>query len=421
MAIHTVKSGDTLWSISVQYHTTVDKLKEVNGLTSNLIVPGLALYIPELGAPTRYYYIRPGDTFWALSQRFQTSIQAIMQANPTLNPYQLQIGQRINIPSPLKYELQTLAFVDAYLPFPYEEMLQKYASQITYLAIFSYSVTPDGHLITIPDEEIIETSKKYNIKPLMVIGNIANGTFDVELVDNVLEPRNRATLLSEIKRVVVEKGYAGVSIDFEFMPAERRNDFTLFLYELKKALGSLLLHVNVFSKSAENTTNPFSGAFDYREIGNIVDMMAIMTIDYGYTIGPPDPIAPLWWLESIFMYATGQVNRRKIMMSIPLYGYDWKTPIIKGVDAKAGSNLYLQNQAINKLSPISYDQRAEAPTYPYKNDAQSHEVWFEDIRSIEAKYRLLEVYRLLGTTFWRLRYAFPQNWAYLNKNYHVKK
>ncbi|HQD40636.1 MAG TPA: LysM domain-containing protein, partial [Bacillota bacterium] len=44
------------------------------------------------------YTIRPGDTIFALAQRFGTTVQAIIAANPGIDPLNLQIGQVICIP-----------------------------------------------------------------------------------------------------------------------------------------------------------------------------------------------------------------------------------------------------------------------------------------------------------------------------------
>lgn len=45
------------------------------------------------------YTIRPGDTLYAIAKRFNTTIEAIMRANPGINPYNLLIGQVILIPT----------------------------------------------------------------------------------------------------------------------------------------------------------------------------------------------------------------------------------------------------------------------------------------------------------------------------------
>ena len=150
-----------------------------------------------------------------------------------------------------------------------------------------------------------------------------------------------------------------------------------------------------------------------------MDIVSVMTIDYGYAIGPPAPIAPVWWVEEMLMYATGQINRRKVMMAMSLYGYDWAMPTQQ--PAEMIPVLNAQNRAISGWLPIQYDQTAQAPTYSYNLLDKEHIVWFEDIESMKAKYKQMQAYDLLGATYWRLRFPFPQNWAYVEKNMRVIK
>ncbi len=420
MAIHTVVVGDNLWRISMAYGVPIGTLKAVNGLISDRLVPGLNLYIPDQELPERYYQIRPGDTYWKLSQQFRTSVQAIIAANPTVNPNAIPVGMRIRIPTMEKYAMQTLVFFDAIVGSPYLETLTDLAGSITYLAIFTYSFTPEGKLITIDDDLILQNAKALNIKPLLVISNYEGRMFSPALADTVLQnAERRAVLVQNLVTKVIEKGYAGVSIDFEFVPAERRNDFTAFLTELKKGLGNRILQLNAHAKSSDMPTNRLVGFLDYKATGEVADIVSIMTIDYGYAIGPPDPIAPVWWVEQILMYATGRINRRKIMMAMSLYGYDWALP--KVTDAEMLPVQNAQNRAISGWIPIHYNQVAQAPNYSYNVMNSEHIVWFEDIQSITAKYKQMQAYDLLGATYWRLRFPFPQNWAYVEKNMLVLK
>ena len=420
MAIHTVVVGDNLWRISMAYGVPISILRAVNGLISDRLVPGLNLYIPGRELPERYYQIRAGDTYWKLSQQFKTTVQAIIAANPTVNPNAIPVGMRIRIPTMEKYAMQTLVFFDALAGSPYLGTLNDLAGSITYLAIFTYSFTPEGKLLTIDDDLILKNAKALNIKPLLVISNYEGRMFSPGLADTVLQnAERRAVLVQDLVTKVIEKGYAGVSIDFEFVPAERRNDFTAFLTELKKGLGNLILQLNAHAKSSDMPTNRLVGFLDYKATGEIVDIVSIMTIDYGYAIGPPDPIAPVWWVEQILMYATGRINRRKIMMAMSLYGYDWALP--KVTDAEMLPVQYAQNRAIDGWLPIQYNQVAQAPNYSYNVLNSEHIVWFEDIQSITAKYKQMQAYDLLGATYWRLRFPFPQNWAYVEKNMLVLK
>ncbi|WP_270180267.1 LysM peptidoglycan-binding domain-containing protein [Alkalihalobacillus sp. CinArs1] len=422
MAIHTITAGDNLWRISMTYRVPIPTIRAVNGLVSDRLVPGLNLYIPDQNLPEQYYQIKPGDTYWKLSQQFNTSTQAIIEANPNTNPNTLQVGVRIRIPSREKYRMQSLVFFDALAGTPYLDTLNTIAGSITYLAIFTYSFTRDGTVIGVDDAQVLQRAKELNIKPLLVISNYEANMFSPDLANDVLQsPDKRKVLVQNLVRIVKAKGYAGVSIDFEFVPPERRNDFTAFLRELKVGLGNLVLQLNAHAKSSDMPTNRLVGFLDYKEAGKIVDIISIMTIDYGYAIGPPDPITPVWWIEQVLMYATGLIERRKIMMAMSLYGYDWTVPIQAGVGAAMLPVQTLQNRAIDSWIPIQYDEKSQAPHYRYQLLNKDHIVWYEDIKSMIAKYKQMEVYSLLGATYWRLRFPFPQNWAYVEKNLLVIK
>ncbi|SDJ84121.1 glycosyl hydrolase family 18 protein [Sediminibacillus albus] len=421
MAVHVVKPGDTLWSISRTYRVGIPEINEVNGLTSDFLMPGLALYLPTQTLPERYYRVENGDTLWSIAQQFESSIELILQANPVIAANNLSIGQVINIPSSRRYSMQTLAFVDAFIPSPLTEKLTRLSPILTYIAIFTYAVLEDGSLTDVDDESLLEASNRLNIAPLMVVSNYAEGTFSPELAGKTLQPEIRPLLISNIVRILNEKGYAGVSLDFEFIPPESRVAFTRFLIELKEAIGDLILQVNVFSKSADMPNNPFAGAFDYAAIGQIADIVTVLTYDYGYTTGPPDPVAPIWWVEQVLEYAANLIPNNKLMIAIPLYGYNWNTSAEADstTPARAIPVLQAQQLAQHNRSVIYYDQQAQSPYYTYTINGQNHTVWFEDIRSITAKYRLLETHNLLGAAYWRLRYDFPQNWAYVERNVNV--
>lgn len=94
---YTVQAGDSLWLIAQRYGTTVDAIKQANGLTSNVLQIGQVLQIPVSQAPYVEYTVRAGDTLWELSRRYGTTVEAIMQANGLTSSF-LQIGQVLRIP-----------------------------------------------------------------------------------------------------------------------------------------------------------------------------------------------------------------------------------------------------------------------------------------------------------------------------------
>jgi spore germination protein len=415
MAVHVVKAGENLWSIARTYGVTIQSIVNVNGLPSaNSIVPGLALYIPDLQPIVRYYKIKSGDTLWKLSVQFRTTVISILNANPGIDPNRMYIGQNINIPSPVQPQMGTLGFIVPSSPQSFLAGFDALAPKLTFLAIVGYSFTNEGYAYAgMDDSAIVIRSKELNVIPLLVVQNTTSEGFSKELAGTVLSnPVYRNNLVASLVNLANQRGFGGISIDLEFIPPPQREDFNTFLRELKAAMGNLILHVNVHAKTADIPTNPIIGAYDYKAIGEIADIVAVMTIDYGYPGGPPDPITPLWWLALVIRYSISLIPANKLQIALGLYGHD---KVVGTSQYKALSVLQAQNLAISTGSVIQFDQAAKSPWFTYWKGTEQHIVWFEDIRSYIEKYRQVDLYQLYGITYWQLSLPAPQNWVYLEK------
>lgn len=103
---YTIKSGDTLYLLAIRYNTTVEAIMKLNpGIDPNNLQIGQVICIPDTSVsplppcPYGFYYtIKPGDTIYKLSQQFGVSVEAILMANPGIDPNNLQVGQVICIP-----------------------------------------------------------------------------------------------------------------------------------------------------------------------------------------------------------------------------------------------------------------------------------------------------------------------------------
>ncbi|WP_316569135.1 LysM peptidoglycan-binding domain-containing protein [Neobacillus sp. YIM B06451] len=421
MSVHVVRAGERLWQISKQYGVSIESIVRVNGLASaSVIVPGLALYIPDDGLASRVYRVKAGDALWKIAQRFRTTISSIAGANPGLDIHRLRIGQVLVVPSPIKLAMRTVGFLVPSGTTADLSVIDSLANQLTYVAVVNYSFTAAGYAFAERDDSaIVARCKQLNIAPLLMIRNVTSSGFSAELVGSVLaNPTYRQHLAASIANLAATRGFRGVSLDLEFIPPARRNDFSLFLRDLKLRLGNLLLHVNVHAKTEDLPTNRIVGAYDYAAIGAIADVMAVMTIDYGYPGGPPDPISPINWVEQVVKYAVSLVTPRKLMMAMALYGYD---KVVSTNAAKGLSVLAAQNHAISLGRPIQFDSTAQSPWYRYWSGTDEHIVWFEDIRSFIKKTQLIDQYNLMGTTYWQISLPAPQNWAYVSSEIVVVK
>lgn len=97
--VYIVKKGDSLWSIARAYNTTVDELKKLNNLSTNLLSVGQILKIPVKSEVENYniYTVVKGDTLYKIANQFGVTVNDIITAN-NLKSNTLQIGQKLSIP-----------------------------------------------------------------------------------------------------------------------------------------------------------------------------------------------------------------------------------------------------------------------------------------------------------------------------------
>lgn len=92
---YVVKSGDTLWSIARKYNLSVNELKTLNNLSSNVLSVGQRLIVGK--ESSNDYVVSAGDTLWAIARKFNVSVDDIKALN-NLSSNNLSIGMTLKIP-----------------------------------------------------------------------------------------------------------------------------------------------------------------------------------------------------------------------------------------------------------------------------------------------------------------------------------
>lgn len=95
---YVVKKGDSLWSIAKKYNTTVDELKSINNLKSNLLSIGQRLKIKESNDNQNIYIVKKGDTLYKIANMYGTTVDNLKALN-NLKNNNLSIGQKLIVPS----------------------------------------------------------------------------------------------------------------------------------------------------------------------------------------------------------------------------------------------------------------------------------------------------------------------------------
>ena len=430
MTIHTVGSGETVYTVARQYGVPATRIISDNMLENpSRLAVGQDLVILY---PTVTHSVVGGDTLTSVAERYGVSLLTLYRNNPILGGEpNIYPGQVLNI----AYETPPLGAITS-VGYAYpnidREVLRRTLSYLTYLSVFSHGIRDDGGLIPPPgEEELIAIAREYRTVPLLVLTSLSErGTFSSELVAEVLRnPDLTAAVTENIVREVEEKGYGGVDVDFEYIPPEYAESYAAFLRGLRAALPEgYTLFVSLAPKVRRDQPGLLYEGHDYASLGAAADNALLMTYEWGYTYGPPMPVAPINEVRRVVEYGLTEIPAEKLFIGLPNYGYDWSLPYVRGESkARSLSNLMAVELALDRSAAIRYDEVAQAPFFTYFDrpetyaDAVEHIVWFENARSADAKLRLIDEYGLDGTGVWNIMRWFPALWLVMNAQYTIRK
>ena len=424
MTIHVVQPGDTVYTIARQYDVPMQRIIADNEMHEPArLTPGQTLVIQF---PKRVYTVQPGDTLSSIAAKSGTTIYQLWQNNPQLGGNNAIIpGQQLVI----SYEgVKKGAFAVNGYAYPNIDpsILRKTLPYLTYLSVFSFGVQPDGSITYIDDKNLPETAREVGVVPLMVLTTLApDGTFSGERASELLHDQAaQQRLVQELLTYMEQRGYGGVDVDFEYIPAADRNLYADFVAMLRSELNphGYIVMVALAPKTSAEQRGLLYEAHDYAQLGHAADYSLIMTYEWGYSRSAPMAVAPINKVRQVVQYAASVIPPDRIFMGIPNYGYDWTLPFVQGESvARSLGNVQAVEQAVNEGAAIEFDQTAQSPFYNYYRDQNQHEVWFEDARSIQSKLALARDFGLRGISVWNIMRYFPQLWLVLNGEYAIQK
>ncbi|MFD1037778.1 LysM peptidoglycan-binding domain-containing protein [Virgibacillus byunsanensis] len=417
---YVIQAGDNLWSVAQRFGVTVQELADANNINNpSLIYVGEMLIIPYFP-----HTIQPGETLWLIAQRYGVTINQIVQVNNIANPSLINQGQTIRIPTPDRPVIE----INAYTTRVREEGRQEVLAlgrNFTYLSPFTYSINADGTITEMREAPVLEATQATNTAPLLVLTNFVEGGFDSDIAAIILRDANlQEIVITNLLEKMRSKGYTGLNIDFEYVyPADREN-YNSFLRRVVARLRpeGFTVSTALAPKIRGDQPGLLYEAHDYPAHGEIVDFVVLMTYEWGWAGGRPWAIAPISEVRKVLDYAVTVIPRNKILMGIPLYGRDWRIPWEEGTRARTVSPQEAVQLATSYGVAIEYDDTYQSPFFRYVDEtSQEHEVWFEDARSMRAKYDTVIEYRLRGASYWVLGIPFPQNWPVLQNNFTVRQ
>jgi spore germination protein len=252
---------------------------------------------------------------------------------------------------------------------------------------------------------------------LPIVPTLANinehGSWSYQPVATMLHnPALMDRQVATIVALVEHHSYAGIDIDYEDLQPGDRQAFTTFVTRLAAALHAKgkILSVALFAKASDAGYAPRNLAQDYAAIGRVADQVRLMGYDYHWNSSPAGPIAPVSWIRAVLQYAKTQIPPSKIILGIPLYGYDWVGDHGTSVTWMQAVQLASEHHAT-----IHYDTSSQAPWFAYSAVGGRHTVWFENAQSSRSKFGLAQQAGIGGVYLWMYGNGEPSTWSVLHQ------
>lgn len=313
-----------------------------------------------------------------------------------------------------------------------------YTNTLTTLAYFSLTINPDGSIqkMTNPQEEDPgwTTLKKQSVADRLAQAHELGQTTslvifsaDQETMNTLFsDPVVHATrLVEDVTPIMRQYDFDDLNLDLESLgeaSVSSQQQVTEFVRTVKNGLienklGTLSLDMTVSSLFQQQKTNPI-------EIGKIVDTVIIMTYDYHYPGSLlSGPVAPLGGAGTDRVYdvtttlsrMTQLIPKEKILLGIPLYGYEWETlasapgsPVIPGSGKTASDRRVEQLLSTCTNCVQGFDPIGQESYVVVSDNSYYRQIFYSDPKTLSARVNLARSSSIGGVALWALGYEGSQ-------------
>lgn len=311
-------------------------------------------------------------------------------------------------------ELQKRVF--GYHPYWMGSAWQNYQwNLLTDLCYFSYDTDPaTGNPSTTNEFEtaaVIDTALAHGVKVHLCVTLFSGHALFFG------NPQAQQTLIGNLIALLIQRGIQGINIDFEAVPASQQESLTAFMLQLSAALHTIIPGAELsIAAPAVNWDN----TWDMLAIAPALDLVMVMAYDYYW--GGSDlagPVSGFWPLTSSFNYGVNKsltyyqsqgVPAAKLLLGLPYYGREWpvNANTLPAGTTGSGTAVTYRNVRSNSSgfytpSNLYWDARSYNPYYSYFNNSW-RQCFFDDVRSLGAKYNLVNRRNTAGIGIWALGY-----------------
>lgn len=295
--------------------------------------------------------------------------------------------------------------------------VEKYGDLFAFLMPCTLGCTEDGSVVD-GSKHNGRLKKQADKKNLPLFPLLAG---DHRIVNKIILDKNiKHRHILQIVDYVNKHNLKGIDVDYEFLPLESRYAFTDFVKELADELhkNGRMLSIDLHPKvRPDDAWSIGARAQDWLSLSQYADILHIMCYDqyhFAYAYNDPGPVSTAAWTEAVVVYASSVIPPEKLVIGLPTYATDWNL----NDKSKTINLFYSQVMALTRKynADIKLNEIMKQPFFHYFDEANNkHEVWFEDVQSLSAKFDVIAKYPIRGLAFWALTLEDPRIWDELRR------
>jgi spore germination protein len=297
--------------------------------------------------------------------------------------------------------LQVVGYADAYATT--SAQLDASARVLTTVGVDGINLLADGtgvEDVSPAASALLAKTHALGKKAELLVGNFdgERGDFSPEIAASMLDSDdNIAGVVSDLKTIVTDQGWDGVTVDLEALTADDIDGLSAFLVKLRAALPDSSISVAISATPGDYAEL----GYDLHVLDETVDHVVLMAYDqHGPTWSKAGAVGGTPWVTKSLRSLLDVVHASRVQLGVAGYGYTWP---------HKGSGTQVSDARARVLVKKSHVK----PTW----DATQQEwharlssgtvIWWSDARTYAARKALATKYHLGGVAVWALGLSDP--------------
>ena len=283
--------------------------------------------------------------------------------------------------------------------------------------VFAAELTPQGAVSTWhgwPNPAFIAMAHSHGVR-VHLCATLFNPSSGDSIAAFLASPSARAAAVQTLVQSIAHAGADGLNFDFEFVSSADRDAFSSFVEQARSALKAQ--GANFELTLAMPASTGYRG-YDAVRLAAAADRLLLMEYDFHWSSAPTTgPVAPLTAVAGSseaaepevqgWLLAIGPGAANAVALGVPYYGYDWPSsgPAAGANTLGVGSAVLVKDvYAAAATHGRLWDSTSQTPWTEWVATGTSHQLWYDDDRSLALKYAYANAQNLAGVMIWALGY-----------------